>query len=91
MSTPGGNASFFCITSGNNEIAGIKWFLNGEAWSEPNLVAMNVTPRIIDSRIGTLQFSGLSVVQNMTSIKCVVNFRSTQSGSSNIAKLVLQG
>ena len=87
VSIPGGSASFFCLSAGS-DVVGIEWKLD----DKPLSATTNITDVFInDHGFGTLQFSELADVQNRTSIRCKVEFRSTQSLESNTAMLVLQG
>ena len=85
VSTPGGEASFTCITSGS---ADVQWLLNGSQIDTLNLSnAETAVDRSGGHTAWTLRLSDLSVMHNNTRIRCT----DTTTLSSASTSLLLQG
>lgn len=90
VSTPGGMASFQCLSVHGN-ITSIQWLVNGTHVEDLNL--SNVTTAF-DSGIGKLSFHYVPVEYNATRITCEANISSMGTGliiGTQEAHLLVQG
>lgn len=85
VASVGDGAVFNCIT---NSAMALKWLVNGTSLS--NLELSNVVETFVNSRLGILQFSNVSLEYNNTRIQCLVNTSSGVIASGN-STLFVQG
>lgn len=86
---PGGDANFFCQPIAGRIIS-VQWIVNGSLLEHTNLE--NVISEFNDFGIGSLTFTNLPLLYNMTRIRCNATLISGNKVSSNESTiLLLQG
>ena len=89
VSTPGGSASFNCISSTFERFSSVNWFVNGSSVEALN--NSDITEYFFgESGTGTLEFSNIPEEYNGTTIQCRAQL-GTQNFSSTTTVLLLQG
>lgn len=91
VSTPGGDATFRCLSVSGDQLVIVQWFINGTLLENLNLKNVEIA-LFPTTGSGSLRFTDLPHEYNMTRIRCRATFSSgTSATSSDSTVLLLQG
>lgn len=89
ITTAGSNITFTCIIE-NSDAEEIQWIVNGSPLHELNLTNI-VSFNVVGFGLGTLRFTNLSLIDNLTAVQCVADLQDGTTASSDRATVILQG
>ena len=91
VSTPGGNAFFFCQTSGVS-VVDVQWLVNGTELDSLNLTNVTSTLETAGTRKqGSLVFTQIPVEYNTTTVNCIAMTMNENLTAAQNSTLLIQG